>query len=166
MRITKSLTGQKRSQETKDKMSLSAKKRWSDREQRKNASEKKKGSLNPHWDPDRERFHARQNFIEKIRGDMKKVKRNILAKNLNYVVDEVGYSAGELKIYLESLFVSGMSWENWGKEWHIDHIIPVSRWPIESSSKDVNSLKNLRPLWKEENYRKHSLLDEELVREI
>lgn len=32
----------------------------------------------------------------------------------------------EFKNHIENLFLEGMSWDNHG-EWHIDHIIPVSR---------------------------------------
>jgi hypothetical protein len=69
----------------------------------------------------------------------------------------VGYSLEELTDHLESLFVAGMSWENYG-EWHIDHRTPRSWFAYE----DVNdpafrecwSLKNLQPKWAKENIRK------------
>jgi hypothetical protein len=59
----------------------------------------------------------------------------------------------ELKEYIESLFIEGMSWENYG-DWHIDHIIPVSSYNPETSIDVVNSIKNLQPLWAFDNLSK------------
>ena len=71
----------------------------------------------------------------------------------------VGYTAEELHNHLESLFVDGMSWDNYkhGKI-HIDHVIPLSWFHY----KDVNdpefkkawALENLQPLWAIDNLRK------------
>lgn len=68
---------------------------------------------------------------------------------------KLGYSSEELRSHLESLFSTGMSWENWG-EWHIDHIRPVSSFPNGTPLTEINSLSNLRPLWATENLRKSS----------
>ena len=65
----------------------------------------------------------------------------------------LGYSAKELMENIESKFQEGMSWDNWG-DWHIDHIIPVSKFHKDSTISEVNSLTNLQPLWALENLRK------------
>jgi hypothetical protein len=74
----------------------------------------------------------------------------------------VGYSLNDLMSHLESMFVQGMSWENYG-EWHIDHIIPKKSFNYENENdKDfINcwSLDNLQPLWAEDNLRKSARLD-------
>lgn len=64
----------------------------------------------------------------------------------------LGYSARELRAHLESMFVDGMDWSNWG-EWHIDHIKPVMEFVIEGITDPaiINALSNLRPLWAAEN---------------
>ena len=69
----------------------------------------------------------------------------------------VGFTLSQLKLHLESKFVDGMTWENYGK-WHIDHIIPVSFFKYDSFD-DVEfkicwRLKNLQPLWASDNIRK------------
>lgn len=73
----------------------------------------------------------------------------------------VGYSVGELKIHLESMFKDGMSWDNYG-EWHIDHIIPKSvfnyKKPNHIAFKKCWGLENLQPLWAKENYIKSNKL--------
>lgn len=61
----------------------------------------------------------------------------------------------ELKIYLESKFVDGMTWNNMGK-WHIDHIKPCSKFDLT----DLKQIKkcfhytNLQPLWAKDNLSK------------
>jgi hypothetical protein len=66
----------------------------------------------------------------------------------------VGYSLSELAAHLERQFVSGMTWNNYGK-WHIDHIVPVSSFEF-SSAEDEGfrrcwRLSNIRPLWATDN---------------
>lgn len=69
----------------------------------------------------------------------------------------LGYSVEDLREHLERQFLPGMSWENMEK-WHIDHIIPLSSFDIESlDSPDFKRawcLSNLRPLWAGDNMRK------------
>lgn len=62
----------------------------------------------------------------------------------------VGYTVEELIIHLEALFKEGMSWDNYGTYWHIDHIRPKSWFKFESTDdaafKECWSLANLQPL--------------------
>jgi len=72
----------------------------------------------------------------------------------DHTVDELGYSADELKNHIEKQFCKGMNWENHG-EWHIDHIKAVSNFDKDTDIKIVCSLENLQPLWAEENLSKN-----------
>lgn len=69
----------------------------------------------------------------------------------------VGYSVKDLREHLESLFVDGMSWENYG-EWHIDHIRPIASFDFSdapfNTAKECWRLENLQPLWAIDNLRK------------
>jgi hypothetical protein len=69
----------------------------------------------------------------------------------------VGYTVHDLMNHLESLFLPGMTWENYG-EWHIDHVIPQSWFQYENlddqSFKDCWALENLQPLWAKDNWAK------------
>jgi hypothetical protein len=71
-----------------------------------------------------------------------------------HTVDELGYSADELKNHIEEQFCEGMNWENHG-EWHIDHIKAVSKFDKDTDIKIVCSLENLQPLWAKENLSKN-----------
>lgn len=75
----------------------------------------------------------------------------------------VGYTISQLKQHLESKFLPGMSWNNYGKYgWHIDHIIPVDFFEFKDYT-DVEfqycwSLGNLQPMWAADNIRKSNKL--------
>jgi len=66
----------------------------------------------------------------------------------------VGYNTTDLMAHLERQFLKGMTWDNYG-EWHIDHVIPVASFAIDSPEcqdfKACWSLSNLRPLWARDN---------------
>jgi len=89
--------------------------------------------------------------------------RSMLYRTLNHIgkekegstKEELGYSAVQLKHYLEKQFKEGMTWDNHG-EWEIDHIIPLTSFDNTSTPKEVNALSNLQPLWKEDNRHKYN----------
>lgn len=68
------------------------------------------------------------------------------------------YTLDDLMKRLESLFQPGMTWENSGREWHIDHIRPRSSFsysePTDPEFAECWALANLQPLWKLDNLRK------------
>jgi len=73
----------------------------------------------------------------------------------------VPYTVDELKVHLEKQFRDGMSWSNHGIHgWHIDHIIPKSKFNITNYQcddfKKCWDLINLQPLWWWENLEKGS----------
>jgi hypothetical protein len=75
----------------------------------------------------------------------------------------VDYSLNDLTKHLENQFDSKMNWENYGRFWHIDHIIPKSyfkyEYPEDREFKQCWSLANLQPLEATENLRKHTSLN-------
>ncbi len=79
--------------------------------------------------------------------------RRLNSKKEDNTQSILGYTKFEFKAHFESLFRDGMSWENHG-EWHIDHITPISAYPIGTDIKEINALSNLQPLWASENLAK------------
>lgn len=68
--------------------------------------------------------------------------------------ESLGCTDSEFRIYIENLFLPGMSWDNYGKQvdtnfpkWEIDHIIPLASALTEERLKELNHYTNLRPLW-------------------
>ena len=73
------------------------------------------------------------------------------SKFANYI----GCSAKELKEYIESKFLDGMTWSNKDK-WHIDHIIPLSSAKTQEDIYILSHYTNLQPLWAIDNLKKAS----------
>lgn len=72
-------------------------------------------------------------------------------------VKDLGCSIPEFKLYLESKFQSGMSWDNHGiYGWHIDHIKPLASFNLQNREEFLKACHytNLQPLWAEENIQK------------
>lgn len=85
------------------------------------------------------------------------IKRKGYSKNTK-TADTLGCSWELLKEYLESQFVNGMNWDNYGK-WHIDHIKPLASANTEEEIYNLNHYTNLQPLWAEDNLRKSDNID-------
>lgn len=76
----------------------------------------------------------------------------------------VDYTVDQLKRHLEKLFKPGMTWENYGTVWEIDHKIPIAVFNYEHPEhidfKLCWSLKNLQPLEVTKNRSKNAKLYE------
>jgi len=84
------------------------------------------------------------------------LKESNVQKNGHYF-EILKYSPDELITHLEEQFTGEMSWDNYGI-WHVDHIRPISSFNVreigDESFMECWSLKNLQPLWGDENIRK------------
>lgn len=62
----------------------------------------------------------------------------------------IGCSSDFIKTFIESKFMKGMTWENYGKFWQIDHIQPCITFDLtkEEEQRKCFHYSNLRPLWK------------------
>jgi hypothetical protein len=90
----------------------------------------------------------------KLNGRLHKVlKKNDLTKNYKFC-DILGCNLQEFKLYFESKFTEGMSWELMGKEIHIDHIIPCDSAKEEEHLIKLFHYTNLQPLWAKDNIKK------------
>lgn len=67
----------------------------------------------------------------------------------------LGCSITNFKAHIESLFVSGMSWEN-RHLWHIDHIRPCASFDLTDPEQQrcCFHYTNLQPLWALDNRQK------------
>lgn len=76
--------------------------------------------------------------------------------------DYLGYTIDELRVHIEKQFTYGMSWDN-RHEWHIDHIVPICAFVIESVDSEefkvCFGLRNLRPIWPDDNREKYWSVD-------
>lgn len=67
--------------------------------------------------------------------------------------ETIGCTPDFLAEHLEAQFEQGMSWDNYG-EWHIDHIIPISKGKTKDEILRLSHYTNLQPMWAEENWSK------------
>ena len=104
--------------------------------------------------------NAQYKICNSIRGRINSTLKG--GKNRQHWEDLVGYTIGQLKKHLEKQFKPGMSWENYGFRWHIDHDIPISAFNFQLYTdidfKKCWALKNLKPLSAKENLQKHASL--------
>lgn len=71
------------------------------------------------------------------------------------VYNIIGCTPRELRIHLESKFISGMTWDNYGFHgWHIDHKVPISSGHTDDELNSLCHYTNLQPLWEGDNLRK------------
>lgn len=72
-------------------------------------------------------------------------------------VKDLGCSVDNFKSFIESKWVVGMSWDNYGKNgWHLDHIIPLSLFDLTAREQFLKACHytNYQPLWALDNIRK------------
>lgn len=120
-------------------------------------SDKARGPNAYQWNPNRDeqrlkfkRSRVCYGFIGKMLGWVEAGDRD-----LDQVVSQLGYSCRQLYEHLEKHFEPGMNWDNYGIDgWHIDHVRPISSFPLSESHQVVNALENLRPLWAKQNLSK------------
>jgi hypothetical protein len=105
------------------------------------------------WDSKYKQNNPHVFFLRSLIYNTLKIRKTNRRSNGKYKI-MVGYSHNELRDHLESLFSDGMTWENYGKEWGVDHIKPIAKFEIGESPAVINALSNLRPLWKIDNLKK------------
>lgn len=78
----------------------------------------------------------------------------------------LGCTMKKFKAYLESLFQSGMNWDNYGNgndKWNIDHIIPLASAKTVKDLYRLSHFTNLQPMWQPENITKSDKMPEEMT---
>lgn len=70
------------------------------------------------------------------------------------------------RLYFEGKFKKGMTWENYGKVWHIDHRVPCAMFDLTNpaAQKVCFHYTNLQPLFKHENLTKNAKVKDRDIR--
>tara|TARA_B100001059_G_scaffold218294_1_gene238331 strand:- start:398 stop:844 length:447 start_codon:yes stop_codon:yes gene_type:complete len=100
---------------------------------------------------------------KKYNKPIKKIKNKLLKRLHNFLIrgsdtklnrETMGCTRDELRAHYESLFKSGMTWENYG-EWESDHIREMNTFDLlnEETWKECMHYSNLQPQWRTLNCR-------------
>jgi hypothetical protein len=76
----------------------------------------------------------------------------------------VGCAVLDLAAHLESQFLDGMTWQNYGRTgWHVDHIFPVGKADLADPAhlRAAFNWRNCRPMWGGENLKKSDRVSRE-----
>ena len=83
-----------------------------------------------------------------------------LNKKIKKTFELLGCDIETFKKYLQSKIMKGMTMENYGTVWHIDHIIPVSKFDLskDEEQKICFHYSNMQPMFAVENMKKRDKL--------
>lgn len=111
---------------------------------------------NKHRSETDELFKFKNTIRKTIYGSFKRM--GYTKKSKTYQI--LGEDWNVVKEYIESQFISGMTWNNYG-DWEYDHKIPLCMGNTEEEVIKLNHYTNFRPLWSKENREKsRKVLDE------
>lgn len=99
----------------------------------------------------------------------RQLRRCLKSKKDKHTSEIIFYTPEELRECLSSQFIEGMSWDNYGKIWNIDHIKPLKVFNFFNEDgtinydivREANGLHNLRPVFCTDNFRKNSTWTEQ-----
>jgi hypothetical protein len=77
-------------------------------------------------------------------------------KKQGSAVKDLGCGGEFLKDYIAAKFSASMTWDNWGKIWELDHIVPLWKFNLEDREQFLKAVHytNLQPLTVEDHARK------------
>lgn len=116
--------------------------------------------------PERNRTNRRVRRRDRYRGDLAFRLASLLRCRIHYALRGgskagktlklLGCSVQELILHLESKFVPGMTWENYGPVWHVDHKRPCASFDLTdfSQQRECFHYSNLQPLFAADNFSK------------
>lgn len=94
--------------------------------------------------------------VKKVRSSMRhRIREMIYGKAKTS--SKLPFSSDELRQHLEKQFFGGMSWENYGAYWHVDHITPLSA--FDPTDEAAWHLANLRPFPAKDNLKKSNSVE-------
>lgn len=114
----------------------------------------------------RQKWRANNSIVSNLRGRLCRVIQRQMGFKTDKTLALLGCSMDDFRIYLESKFESGMTWDNYGKGgWEIDHIIPCAIFDFTNPDHQRRCFhfSNLQPLWAIDNRRKGSKFTNERI---
>lgn len=125
-----------------------AEKRWRkkdpDRAARRDRANRKQREQNPLY-----------RLLQNLRNRVYQVLRGRAVKSATTLA-LIGGSITDLHKHIEKKWKPGMTWENYGPSWHVDHIKPCVKFDLTdpAQQRECFHYTNLQPLWALDNLRK------------
>jgi hypothetical protein len=107
---------------------------------------------------------TREDLVYRLRGVLRRAARRACeagGKRKEYRSEKyLGCTVGQAKLHIQKQFQKGMNWNNYGRAWHIDHVIPLASWDLtkEDHRMRAANILNLQPLWARDNLKKGARL--------
>jgi hypothetical protein len=97
-------------------------------------------------------YQLTDNLSQRVRKALKGVCKSAATMDL------LGCTIEQLREHLEVLFKPGMTWENYGTVWHVDHCRPCASFDLTDpeQQRECFNFMNLQPLFGAENISKHA----------
>lgn len=128
-------------------------------DQKKNWYNKNRDKIN-----ENERIRRKNDIEYKIKKNLRRRVNQVITRDCksNSTMELLGCSLYDFLKYMESKFIDGMSWDNYG-QWHIDHIIPCSSFDLTDIQQQMECFHytNLQPLWAKDNLSKSDKISKE-----
>jgi len=111
------------------------------------------------------RTKLQNNLIEKLKVNLRNRIRSSVKKRNESSALLIGCPVELLIDWLEFNFDDKMTWDNYGKYWHMDHIIPCASFDLEKKDQRLKcfSWKNIAPLEARKNESKHDKIDKIII---
>jgi hypothetical protein len=95
-------------------------------------------------------------ILKALRSRLRTALRRVKAKKCAATSKLLGCNLTKFKSYIEAKFKPGMTWDNHGFLWHIDHIRPCCSFDLSKAKNQRKcfNYRNLQPLFVEENLKK------------
>lgn len=92
----------------------------------------------------------------RLQKNLRRRLRKICKRKSDTTMGLVHCSSNHLRQYLERQFQPGMSWNNYGTVWEVDHMMPCSSFNLEKKEEQYKCyhFTNMQPLSKTDNLRK------------
>jgi hypothetical protein len=114
------------------------------------------------WHRSRMAMKPHRKAVDNLRTRFKSLVKTVKGGGSSCRSNLIGCTTVQLRIHLESQFKRGMTWENYGTRWHVDHIIPCAAWD-HTDQEQVRRCwhwTNLRPLDAKKNMEKSDTVTE------
>jgi hypothetical protein len=116
-------------------------------------SERHRGALNARRRHERLKHNPEYKMKRIMRNAVSRICRISKTHKDRRLIEYIGCRMSVVRQHIERQFAEGMTWDNHGRVWEVDHIVPLSKFDLNKREHRMraNHVSNLQPLWKKDN---------------